>query len=92
MNVSKLIPKRGEYVGEFMFARAAYGVDLEKQGEILTQLAALIDAGRIAVPRVSVLPWSAESLQKAHEQQEAGQVVGKLVMSREAVECCSPAA
>jgi len=82
--MSKMIPKRLTYSAEFMFTRAAHGVDMEKQGAILTRIAGLVDAGRLQLPPLTTLPWCAESLQMAHEMQEAGRVIGKIVMAREA--------
>ena len=52
------------------------------QHHILNNGAKLIDMGMIKLPEVEVLPYSVESLSSAHEKQETGAVIGKIVLSR----------
>jgi NADPH2:quinone reductase len=68
---------------EFMFARAKFQThDLARQGEILQQLAELIDAGIIRNTMTTHLgEMSCESLREAHELLESGRTVGKIVLS-----------
>jgi len=69
---------------EFMFTRSALTTDdIAHQGEILNAVSALIDSGKLKTPIWKTLPWSLESLRKAHELQESGQAIGKIVMTSE---------
>jgi len=69
---------------ELMFVRSAFTTeDIAHQGEILNAVSALIDSGKLKTPIWKTLPWSLESLRKAHELQESGQAIGKIVMTSE---------
>jgi len=68
---------------EFMAARPKYQLpDMHRHGEILAEVARLVDAGRLrpAVGRLPA-PLSAESLRAAHAEMEAGRAVGKTVLT-----------
>lgn len=82
--LSKLMAKRVTFVWELMFTRALFGVDMIKQHHILNNGTKLIDSGLLELPAVTVLPYSVESLQEAHRQQESGTMIGKQVLSRTA--------
>jgi NADPH2:quinone reductase len=52
------------------------------QGRILSQLAALIDSGRLASPATEILrPITAAHLRAAHAKIESGRTVGKIVLA-----------
>merc|ERR1712014_293338 len=68
---------------ELMFTRAAEGIEMERQHEILTTAARLIDQGELQVSIQEQLPWSLESLKKAHHMQQSGQAIGKIVITRD---------
>ncbi|PWW03459.1 zinc-binding alcohol dehydrogenase family protein [Hoeflea marina] len=67
---------------EFMFARAMHQTpDMIEQHNLLTYVAAEVDAGRIRTTLDTVLaPINAETMRKAHALVEAGTVKGKVVV------------
>jgi len=78
LDVSRLFPIRGTLAFEFMFARPITGIGLEKQGEILNQVADLLDKNVLVTNMKRVLPWSA--VQEAHHAIEEGHTIGKIVL------------
>jgi len=80
-----LVFKRASIHYELMFTRAAEGIDMERQHEILANASRLIDKGAVKVSIQDVLPWSLKSLQEAHRLQQSGQSIGKIVMARDEV-------
>lgn len=67
---------------EFMFTRPLFQTgDMARQGEILTEVAALLDAGKIRSTVTETLgSMSAETLKRAHAILESGKARGKLVV------------
>jgi zinc-binding alcohol dehydrogenase family protein len=67
---------------EFMFTRSMYGTaDMGQQGELLNEVADLIDGGSIKTTVTEVLqPINAENLKKAHATLESGKAKGKIVL------------
>jgi zinc-binding alcohol dehydrogenase family protein len=67
---------------EFMFTRSMFQTaDMIKQHELLNRVSELVDVGKIqstATENMGVI--NAESLKKAHELQDGGQVIGKNVL------------
>lgn len=81
VKLGKLKDKAASFDWEFMFAKAKYKVDVESQGEILNNLAQLLDEGQITTTRtVTLNSISVETLKQAHKQVETDQMVGKLVV------------
>jgi zinc-binding alcohol dehydrogenase family protein len=68
---------------ELMFTRSLYQTpDLARQGELLQQLAALVEAGRIrSTLRHCLGSIDAANLREAHRRLESGTSIGKLVLS-----------
>ncbi|HYC74450.1 zinc-binding alcohol dehydrogenase family protein [Brevundimonas sp.] len=68
---------------ESMFTRSVQGTpDMIRQNEILTEVAALVDAGRIRTTLTEVLgPMSAETLREGHRRLESGSTIGKLALT-----------
>lgn len=68
---------------EFMFARSMYQTaDMQKQHDLLTRVAALVDAGRLRTTADENLgPINAANLRTAHERIATGKVRGKMVLS-----------
>lgn len=64
---------------EFMGARVAYNQQPEKQGEILRQIASLIDAGKLKVHVSKV--WQFEELVEAHLAIESNRTIGKMAVN-----------
>ncbi|MBO9127780.1 MULTISPECIES: zinc-binding alcohol dehydrogenase family protein [unclassified Rhizobium] len=67
---------------EFMFTRPMYATaDMADQGKLLTDVASLIDSGKIKTTVTEVLrPINAENLKKAHATLESGKAKGKIVL------------
>lgn len=67
---------------EFMFTRSMYQTqDMVKQSELLSEVAELVDAGKIKTTVSQVLsPINAQNLKLAHQQIESGTTKGKIVL------------
>jgi len=67
---------------EMMFTRSLYGTpDLQRQGELLAEVAALVDAGRVRSTVQQVFGRiTAADLRRAHAFIESGQAQGKVVL------------
>ncbi len=67
---------------ELMFTRSLYETpDMGEQGQLLNEVAALIDAGKIRTTITQTLsPINAENLRKAHATLESGKARGKIVL------------
>ena len=67
---------------EFMFARPMWTApDMIEQHRLLTELAALVDAGLIETTRTETFaPIHAANLRRAHALQESGRAIGKTVL------------
>ena len=68
---------------ELMFTRSSYGTpDLARQGALLAEVAALVDAGRIrTTANASFGTINAANLRKAHALIESGKAQGKVVLA-----------
>jgi len=78
LDVLPLIPKRAGIVFEMMFARARLGLEPEKQGRILSQVADLADAGLLPSPRTRTIRWT--DVAAGHAALESRRVVGKIAL------------
>ncbi len=68
---------------EFMFARPLHLPEDAHQHELLTEVARLVDAGRLRTTATTRLQGiTEENLREAHRLVDAGTVVGKVVLSR----------
>lgn len=67
---------------EFMFTRSMYQTqDMVKQSELLSEVAELVDAGKIKTTVSQILsPINAQNLKLAHQQIESGTTKGKIVL------------
>ncbi|MDC5807815.1 zinc-binding alcohol dehydrogenase family protein [Vibrio europaeus] len=83
VDLSKLQGKSVGFVWELMFTRSLYKTaDLYKQGDILTQIANLVDAGRIRSTLTKELHgFSADTLKQGHILLESGATIGKVVIN-----------
>jgi len=77
-----MVFKRASIHFELMFTRAAEGIEMERQHQILKRAAQLIDEGVLKVSIQSVLPWCIGSLREGHRMQESGKAIGKIVIAR----------
>jgi len=68
---------------EFMFTRARYETaDMGDQGRLLSEVAALVDAGLIrSTIHADLGPINAANLKRAHALVESGKSIGKVVLS-----------
>jgi len=78
-------PYKAKCIGihwEFMFARPRFRTDdMHRQGEILAEIARLIDTGQLRGTRTETLsPINAANLRQAHARLESGAMIGKLVL------------
>lgn len=82
LDVNRLKTKSARFAWEFMFTRALFGKDMERQGEILTQAARLVDDGVLQTTLSETLgPINATNLKEAHRRIESGKTLGKLVLA-----------
>lgn len=69
----------------FMLIPLLHGIDLDRHGRILREVAALVDAGKTK-PLIDAKRFSFEQIGQAHDFAESGQQVGKVLVVREQVE------
>lgn len=83
VDINKLKPKCLSLHWEFMFARARYETaDMDQQGKLLNEVAALVDAGQIrSTLQENLGPINAANLRRAHARVESGSTIGKVVLS-----------
>lgn len=74
--------KSAGFVWEFMFARPMHQTaDIQAQHDLLTQVAALVDAGKIRTTLTENLGLlSVEALLEGHRRLESGSTIGKLAL------------
>lgn len=82
MDLAPFYAKSVSFHWELMFTRSMFGTsDLAAQGEILREVAGLVDAGRVRTTLTQKLsPISARTLREAHKRIESTTTVGKLVL------------
>ena len=83
LDINSIKPKALSFSWEFMFTRSMFQTDdIEAQHELLNRISELIDDDTLASTATNNLGnLSAESLKKAHAQQESGRVIGKNVLN-----------
>lgn len=82
LDLDLLKSKSATFAWEFMFTRSKFQTsDMAAQGELLNELAVLIDSGKIRTTLTETLsPLNAATLREVHQRSEAGSVIGKLVI------------
>ena len=67
---------------ELMFTRSYYGTkDIARQGQILNEVASLVDAGLITSTATMTLgALTPDTLREGHELSESGKMIGKIVL------------
>ncbi|SDJ90851.1 zinc-binding alcohol dehydrogenase family protein [Microbulbifer yueqingensis] len=75
--------KSATFAWEFMFTRSRYRTpDMQRQGEILNEIARLVDEGVLKSTVNQVLePINAANLRQAHALIESGHTIGKIVLA-----------
>ncbi len=81
-DIGTLMAKSVSFSWELMFTRARFQTqDMDEQRRILTEVAGLIDAGRLRTTLTETLsPINAANLRAAHAKLESGTMVGKLAL------------
>ncbi|PFH12107.1 zinc-binding alcohol dehydrogenase family protein [Collimonas sp. PA-H2] len=82
LDVSLLKAKSAGFIWEFMFTRSMFQTaDMQEQGNLLDQVARLIDQKTLVTTLNQVLsPINAANLRQAHATLETGRVIGKIVL------------
>ena len=82
VDLTALQQKSVTFVWEWMFTRAFYQTsDMIEQHHLLTELAKLVDAGKIGTTLSERLePITAANLRQAHKNVETGSMMGKIVL------------
>lgn len=79
MNLFK--PKSVSFSWEFMFTHGNYGIDVQRQGDILKHVTKLVDEGEIQTTLFKTLsPLNIDNLSNAHKLIESKKSIGKLVI------------
>lgn len=82
LDINPLKAKSARFCWEFMFTRALFGQGMERQGEILSEAATLVDQGVLQTTVSEGLgEISVDNLKKAHRRLESGKTIGKLVLA-----------
>jgi zinc-binding alcohol dehydrogenase family protein len=81
--LQKLKPKSATFSWEFMFTRAMFQTeDMIEQHHILNEVSRLLDEGILkGTLKETLSPINAAHLRSAHQRLEAGNMIGKLVLS-----------
>jgi NADPH:quinone reductase-like Zn-dependent oxidoreductase len=66
---------------ELVFSRVLFGVEVKRQRAILDRVSALVDEGKLGTTLVTELPWTVESVVKAHRLSDSGRSIGKTVLA-----------
>ena len=82
LNLDLLKSKSVSFSWELMYTRSMYNTeDIEKQHQILNEIADLLDAGKLKTTLTTALEgFTVENLKKAHQMQESGKTIGKTVI------------
>jgi len=81
---TEFMAKSLTFVWELLGTKPYYGVDMDSHGKILTQLAEMLDSGKVKCHMRQTLPLNLEGIRKAHEQIEESGVMGKIGLSVDA--------
>lgn len=79
LNLNVLKNKSVTFSYEFMYTRSMFTTeDIEKQHQILNQVADMLDEGRLKTTLTTTLKgFTVDNLKKAHKMQESGKTIGK---------------
>ncbi len=82
VEIGLLKSKSASFSWEFMFTRAMFQTpDMAKQGELLNEVAALLDSGKLRATHSETLtPINAANLRTVHARLESGKAVGKITL------------
>ena len=80
INLVEFFVKRISLHPEFMFSRAMYNCEMEKQKGILDEMRELVEKNQIKTNMTVVKKFSLETLKEGHEGDESGKNIGKYVL------------
>jgi NADPH2:quinone reductase len=82
LNLDLLKTKSVTFSWELMYTRSMYTTyDIDKQHQILNEIADLLDAGILRTTLTTTLEgFTVDNLKKAHKMQESGKTIGKTVI------------
>jgi zinc-binding alcohol dehydrogenase family protein len=82
LEITRLKPKSIALHWEFMFTRSRFQTkDMDEQGRLLTEVAQLMDAGRIQTTlQANLGTITAANMRRAHVMVESGRTIGKIVL------------
>ena len=63
----------------YMFCKAVYGIDMQSQGDLLREVAELVDAGAIKTTMHTKYSWT--NYAKAFDTLESSSAIGKIVLT-----------
>jgi zinc-binding alcohol dehydrogenase family protein len=83
VEIGLLKSKSVSFSWEFMFTRSMYQTpDMEKQGELLTEVANLVDGRKVRATHSETLsPINAANLRSVHALIESGKAIGKITLA-----------
>lgn len=82
VDVMPLMDKSISLHWELMYTKSLFGYRMETQGEILSRVAEMVDAGELrTTANLTREGFSAEHIRFAHEQAESGRAIGKIVIA-----------
>lgn len=83
LHLNLLKEKSVSFSYEFMYTRSMFTTDdMDKQHQILNEIAALMDNGTLKPTLTTTLEgFTVENLKKAHQMQESGKTIGKTVIT-----------
>ncbi len=83
IDINKLKAKSVTFIWEFMFTRSMFNTsDIEKQHQILTKIASLVDDGKIKSTLTKIYEgFSVDNFKEAHRVSESGKAVGKIAIN-----------
>lgn len=82
LNLDLLKLKSVSFSWELMYTRSMFTTDdMDKQHQILNEISALLDAGKLKTTLTTTLKgFTVDNLKKAHQMQESGKTIGKTVI------------
>ena len=82
IDINKLKAKSITFIWEFMFTRSMFNTcDIQKQSDILTQIASLIDEKKIKTTLSKTIKgFNTNTLKEAHKLTESGKNIGKIAI------------
>ena len=81
VNIEDLFIKSISFCPVLMFTRPMFGVDMERQGEILNEASKFLEEGVLESTEVETFELTLENLKKALDMQQSGKTIGKITLT-----------